>query len=209
MGKLVNLKLKPEIAQDELDIIEACRRGDQAALQQVFTAHGPYLERLLGRLVGSSLEVEDLIQTTFVAAIRAFPSFRGEAQVRTWLARIAIRTAHGRLRTAERRYRGELPEIENARDERGRAGHAEQDLDTRRRLERLHVHLDAIGGKKRIAFVLHVFEGLPLEEVAALTGAGLAATKSRVFWARRDLLKRAARDPLLRDLAHEKRGGAS
>jgi len=41
---------------------------------------------------------------------------------------------------------------------------------------------------------------MPLEEVAALMGAGVAATKSRVFWARRELLGRAARDPRLRDL---------
>jgi DNA-directed RNA polymerase specialized sigma24 family protein len=57
-----------------------------------------------------------------------------------------------------------------------------------------------IAPKKRIAFVLHVFEGHPIEEVAALTGASITATKSRVFWARRELLKRAARDPQLRDL---------
>jgi DNA-directed RNA polymerase specialized sigma24 family protein len=69
------------------------------------------------------------------------------------------------------------------------------------KIERLEQHLRALGPKKRIAFVLHVFEGMPLEEVAALMGAGLAATKSRVFWARRELMARAARDPLLRELA--------
>jgi len=51
--------------------------------------------------------------------------------------------------------------------------------------------------------VLHVFEGLPIEEVAALTGASVTASKSRIFWARRELMKRASRDPLLRDLVQE------
>jgi DNA-directed RNA polymerase specialized sigma24 family protein len=54
-----------------------------------------------------------------------------------------------------------------------------------------------------VAFMLHVFEGHPLEEVAALTGASLTATKSRVFWARRELWKRASRDPLLKTLIEE------
>jgi DNA-directed RNA polymerase specialized sigma24 family protein len=68
---------------------------------------------------------------------------------------------------------------------------------------RLNHHLQAISPKKRIAFVLHVFEGLPIEEVAALTAASVTATKSRVFWARRELIKRAQRDPILRDIALE------
>lgn len=200
MGRLVNLRPEPRNAGQELDLVEACRRGDRQALHTVFTAHAPYLERLLTRVVGRSAEVPDLLQSTFVAAIRAFPRFRGEAQVRTWLARIAIRTAQERLRRADHRRRGELASFDDVPDATGRGQHGEQDIDTHRRLDRLHTHLQAIGPKKRIAFVLHVFEGHPIDEVAALTGASLAATKSRVWWARRELLRRAARDPLLRDL---------
>ena len=197
MGSLVNIRAQSAPGEPE-DLIEACRRGDRQALHTVFTTHAPYLERLLARMVGASLEVEDLLQSTFVAAIHAFPRFRGEAQVRTWLARIAIRTAQERLRRADHRRRGELPGLEESEDVRGRPGEIEHDLDARRRLNRLRMHLQAIGPKKRVAFMLHVFEGHPIEEVAALTGASITATKSRVFWARRELLKRAARDPLLR-----------
>lgn len=200
VGKLVNIRSEPRAA--ELDLIEACRRGDRRALQVVFVTHAPYLERLLGRVVGRSLEVEDLLQSTFAAAITAFPRFRGEAQVRTWLARIAIRTAQERLRSASHRRRGELPALEQTADARGRHAYVEQDVDDRRRIDRLHALLSAIGAKKRVAFVLHVFEGHPIEEVAALMDASVTATKSRIFWARRELLKRAAREPLLRRL-HE------
>jgi len=61
--------------------------------------------------------------------------------------------------------------------------------------------------KKRLAFVLYVFEGRPIDEVAALTGATRVATKSRVFWARRELLARVAADPVLRELG-QSMGGA-
>jgi RNA polymerase sigma factor (sigma-70 family) len=204
MGRLVNLHPPPSDA--ELNQLEACRRGDRAALQAVFTAHAPYLERLLRRVVGRSLEVEDLLQSTLMAAIEAFPRFRGEAQVRTWLARIAIRTAHDRLRSAAHRRRGHVADIELAAGADGAS--PERELQLQRRLARIELHLAALGPKKRIAFLLHVFEGLPLEEVAALTGASLTATKSRVFWARRELLRRAARDPELRELAGGKGGDA-
>jgi DNA-directed RNA polymerase specialized sigma24 family protein len=78
---------------------------------------------------------------------------------------------------------------------------ADAQLDEARRLGALYRHLDAIGARKRIAFLLHVVEGYPLDEVAALTGATLTATKSRVFFARRALMSRARKDPALRDLA--------
>ena len=198
MGRLVNLHPSPPAS--EQDLIEACRRGERSALQAVFTAHAPYLERVLWRVAGRSLDVEDLLQSTLMAAIEAFPRFRGEAQVRTWLARIAVRTAHDRLRSAAHRLRAHVPDLEAVADRNAELT-TDRDLDTRRKLERLEHHLSALGPKKRTAFVLHVFEGMPLEEVAALMGAGLAATKSRVFWARRELLKRAAHDPQLRELA--------
>jgi RNA polymerase sigma-70 factor (ECF subfamily) len=200
MGRLVNLHPSPPAS--EQDLIEACRRGDRRALEAVFTAHSPYLERVLWRVAGRSLDVEDLLQSTLMAAIEAFPRFRGEAQVRTWLARIAVRTAHDRLRSAAHRLRTHVPDLEALADHAGRNAEltTERDLDARRKLERLEHHLSALGPKKRTAFVLHVFEGMPLEEVAALMGAGLAATKSRVFWARRELLKRASHDPWLREL---------
>lgn len=197
MGRLVNLHPPPD--QNELDLLDACRRGERPALERVFRTHAPYLERVLWRVAGRSLDVEDLLQSTLMAAIEAFPRFRGEAQVRTWLARIAVRIAQDRLRSASHRLRAQLPDLEAT--ESGNDNDAERDLDLRRKIERLELHLNALGPKKRTAFVLHVFEGMPLEEVAALTGAGLAATKSRVFWARRELLKRAARDPWLRELA--------
>jgi RNA polymerase sigma-70 factor (ECF subfamily) len=201
MGRVVNLRAP--LGAAELDQIEACRRGDRLALQAVFTAHAEYLERLLGRVAGASLEVDDLLQSTFVAAIESFPRFRGEAHVRTWLARIGIRIAHDRFRSAAHRRRAYVPDLELAATQLDAPPEREHDFDQRRRLERLEFHLNALAAKKRIAFVLHVFEGLPLDEVAALTGAGVPATKSRVFWARRELLKRAARDPLLRELAGE------
>lgn len=204
MGELLKLEHRTAVPDAEPDLVEACRRGERAALQAVFRAHAPYLERLLTRVVGPGADVEDVLQATFLGAISAFPRFRGEAQVRTWLARIAIRTAHERLRRAEHRRRAELPSLELVADENEQVLRGEHGVDTRRQLERLYHHLDALGPKKRLAFVLHVFDGHPLEDVAALMDASVSATKSRVFWARRELLRRAARDPLLRGLLAER-----
>jgi RNA polymerase sigma-70 factor (ECF subfamily) len=73
--------------------------------------------------------------------------------------------------------------------------------DGRRHVERIHLHLSALGPDRRIAFILHVVEGHPIEEIARIVGASRMAVKSRIFWARRELTARAHRDPALRELA--------
>jgi RNA polymerase sigma-70 factor (ECF subfamily) len=179
--------------------LDACRRGERPALERVLSAEAPPLERLLRRLLGPDGHLEDVLQDTLEAVVVAFPGFRGEASVSTWMARIATRTAYHHLRRPEARRRAPL-ELLDGNDGLD-APPTERLAATRRALRATYRHLGEMAPKKRIAFVLHVFEGRPIAEVAALMGATQAATKSRVFFARRELLARARRDPELCDLA--------
>jgi RNA polymerase sigma-70 factor (ECF subfamily) len=187
---------------DPIALVEACRRGDREALDAVLRPLLPALERLLARLVGGP-DVEDLIQTTIAAAIVAFPRFRGDATVKTWLLRIATYQVREHWRNPGRRRRVALELVGDDRDELAAPGSPDAQVDARRRLARIHHHLAAIGPDKRIAFVLHVLDGRSLEEVAAIMGAGVAATKSRVWWCRRALMAKLRRDPMLADLVAE------
>ena len=179
------------------ELIARCVRGERAAQETLLRAQAPALENLFMRLTGRRLDVEDLLQNTFLAAIRAFPQFRGEASVKSWLTRIGIAVFYDHLRRPERR----VAQLELVPSDRGGSDEAgpERRAEARRGLERLALHLGAIAPKKRLAFLLHVVDGHPLEEVAALMSASRTATKSRVFWARRELMRRARRDPSLRD----------
>lgn len=181
----------PPKIEPSADRIEACRRGDRGALDEVFRMHAEGLERLLGRLVGPRAEVEDLLQDTFSAAIFAFPRFRGEASVRTWLHRIAVNTACKYLRQP-RDKRDAQPDAEATTSDTATPA---EDAERRQLIEKLYTHLDELDAPKRVAFLLVVVEELSIAEVAALTGASKSATKSRVFWARRMLQRRLARDP--------------
>jgi RNA polymerase sigma-70 factor (ECF subfamily) len=171
------------------EMIEACRRGDRVALDHVFRHYAPRLENLIARLVGRGADLQDLLQETLTAALNGFPRYRGEAALGTWLSSIAINIARSYLRRP-RRHHEEI--AEHIADDRAGAS------DTAARHElgaRLVAHLDHLDANKRIAFVLHVLEDMPLVEVAALMGASHAATKSRVLFARRILLKRLKKDP--------------
>lgn len=175
------------------DLVEACRRGDRAALEAVFRAHAEPLARLLTRIVGPSIDVEDLLQDTFAAAIPAFRNFRGEAAIKTWLHRIAVHVAHQHLRRPRHRREVELPDPDAVARDAGPTSTPE----LRELTRRLYRHLDAIDATKRIALVLYAIEEHTVDEIAVLMGASKAATRSRIFWARRALLRSLRRDPQL------------
>jgi RNA polymerase sigma-70 factor (ECF subfamily) len=178
-------------------LIDGCRRGERAALAQLFRAEAPYLERVLSRIVGSSSDLEDLLQLTLEAAIHAFPSFRGEASVRTWLTRIAVRTAMRHLRSPAIKRRVSFEVIEGGQSDIS-TSRPQHEAEARARLRLLNAHLDQLDPKQRTAFVLFQVEGRSMEEVAALMDTNLSTTKSRVMWARRKLFARLSKDPAAR-----------
>jgi RNA polymerase sigma-70 factor (ECF subfamily) len=185
--------------------LERCRRGDRAAMGDVLRAELGYLQRFVARLAGPRADVDDVVQTVLERAVESFPRFRGEASVRTWLARIATHVLLDRLRRGRvRKEHAHLVLVHDAGEE-----HAPPDrrLDARRRLERLYVHFDALPPKNRLAFQLHVIDGRPVPEVAALMASSRVTTRSRVFLARRALLARVKDDPALADLFEAWEGG--
>jgi RNA polymerase sigma-70 factor, ECF subfamily len=193
---------RPRSLEFDEPTIEACRRGERGALDRVFRAHLPRLERLLGRILGTPADVEDVLQDTLVAAVRGFAGYSGKAPIESWLARIAVRSAYRHLRRPERKNRVALELVSSA--EPAEPGEAvDEAAGGSRALERIYHHLTGVSPKNRIAFVLHVVEGHSIAEAAALMGATRAATKSRVFLARRRLARCAKQDPILREFFGE------
>ncbi|MFN0245364.1 MAG: RNA polymerase sigma factor [Kofleriaceae bacterium] len=183
----------PAPARVPVEQLEACRRGERSALDAVFRAHAQGLARLLKRIVGPSADVEDLLQETFANAITAFPTFRGEASIKTWLHRIGVYVAHQHLRRPRHRREVALDDADAISRE------TTETPETREVARRLYAHLGTLDATKRIALVLYAIEGHTVDEIAALMGAGRAATRSRIFWARRGLMRSMRRDPMFAD----------
>jgi len=186
--------------------LDGCRAGRPEAIEQLFRAHREMVERMIARLVGPSPDFDDLVQSTFVEVIRNLSRFRGEAKLSTWIGGIAVHVAQHHLRAGKVRRHVSLELV--AREQPQFMGAlvdtregAEQGLDGRRVAMKLHTLLDRITAKKRVAFLLYVMEDRSVEEIAALMKTTQTATRSRMFFARRELRKLIASDPELRDWA--------
>jgi len=186
-------------AADEAALVAGCRVGHAPSLDLFFRRHVQYVERVIGRLAGPTPDLEDLVQTTFIEAMQSFRRYRGEANVKTWVSRIAVNvTLHQLRRGVRRQIPLELiPESDEPRDP---TMAPDSEASNRQLAHRLHGLLDRIGPKKRVAFLLYTVGEHSIDEVAALTGAGKAATKSRIWFARRELLALVQKDADLRAL---------
>jgi RNA polymerase sigma-70 factor (ECF subfamily) len=179
-------------ALDDGALLEACRRGDRASLERLLAPEVPRLARLVRRLTGAGPHVDDVVQDALAGAVVSLPGFRGEAPIGAWLRQIAVRSAYRFLRSSSSQRHVDLdPELACER------ATPDQEVESRRALAATYRHLARLTPKKRVAFVLHVFEGLTVAEVAATTGASQLATKARIHIARKELMARARRDPEL------------
>ena len=75
-------------------------RRESMDLAGLLEEHGDHLLRLCTLYLGDRSQAEDAVQDTFLRALRAWPGFRGDCAVETWLVRIAINVCKDYLRSA-------------------------------------------------------------------------------------------------------------
>jgi RNA polymerase sigma-70 factor (ECF subfamily) len=157
---------------DDVRLILRAQAGDLGAFEQLLRALEPDLRRYVARLIGARGMVDDVLQETFVRIWRGLGWLRDPALFRAWAYRIATREA---MRIMRREItRDELRADESKLDQL-QAPFA----DAARRLD-IETVLANVSPRARAVLAAHYFEGLTLEEVAAVTEAPLGTVKSRL-----------------------------
>jgi len=87
---------------DEADLVARCRAGERTAHDEFYQRFRRLVAANLYRVMGDANELDDLVQDVFVIAFRGLDSFRGDARLTTWLYRICVNVALGRIRTRRR-----------------------------------------------------------------------------------------------------------
>jgi len=183
-------------AQPEASDAELARRvagGENAAFELLMRRHNRTLFRTARAILRDDAEAEDTLQEAYMQAYQAMGSFRGEAKLSTWFARIVANEALMRLRKRARRAEivplqssaalqnfNEIPDpsMENSPES------SAQRAETRRLLE---AQIDALPDAYRTVFVLRAVEEMSVEETAEVLQIPEATVRSRFFRARSQL----------------------
>jgi len=85
-------------SESDLELVAAARAGSEAAVRALIRSNNRRLFRVARSVLASNEEAEDVVQETYVRAFTSLDAFRGEARFATWLTRIALNEALGRVR---------------------------------------------------------------------------------------------------------------
>lgn len=176
----------------QLDLVRRCQAGDERAWGELYRAHAPLVARFVGRMVGPSEPLDDLVQAVFVQVFRSIRRFRGDARLTTWLYGIAHRVTAKHIRAESRRRRRDS---RWSADQATRAGSPEPVMLAREALAVVQRAVLALPEPQRAVWVMRELEGLSTSEVAEALGTRLGTVRSRLFAARQHVLDALAAAP--------------
>jgi len=179
-------------AYDDQALVERARTGDEAAVRAIVQRYNRRLYRVARGVVRNDSEAEDIVQETYVRAFTSLGGFRGDASLSTWLTRIALNEALGRLRRS--RPTVGLDAIDRGETQEARvimfpssmtSADPETALVRRQVRELLEQTIEELPEPFRIVFILRDIEKLSTEETAAHLAIAPETVKTRLHRARR------------------------
>ena len=157
-----------------------------ADIESLVSEHYAYVRRLALSILDDPDEAEDAAQEAFIAANRGLSSFRGQAEVKTWLTSIAVNACRGRLRKRKARQvlTTTLQSLHLARS----APATPEALTLQRESDQqLWQAVDALDDKHRLVVILRYVHDLSTVEIAASLGISQGTVHSRLFYARQQM----------------------
>jgi len=184
-------------ALGDAQLVQLVLRRDSSAFRTLIQRHNRRLYRLARAVVRDDNEAEDVVQEAYVRAFAALEDFRGDSSLTTWLSRIVLNEALGRVR--RRRPTVDWVAIESREPSQGQVipfPLATPQLDpertmAQREIQRLLEHaIDDLPEDFRTVLVARGIEEMSIKETANLLGIRAATVKTRLHRARQ-LLKQA------------------
>lgn len=164
---------------DDRTLLQRAANGDEGAFREIVRRHEQAVARTVTALLGPGDEADDVGQEVFVRLFRASRDFRGDAQLRTYLTRIAVNLCYDALERRKRsagwvRLEGtdEDPAIE--------APDTTQDLESAERKEIILRAVESLDAKHQQVVVLRILEERSTKETASLLGVPEGTVMSRL-----------------------------
>ena len=172
--------------RDILEIYNAGRHED--AFNEIVKSYSERLYWQVRPVVGSHEDADDVLQDVFVKIWTALPSFRGEAQLSTWLYRIALNTA---ITHAARERRRSGPGLFREGDPEPAA---DAGIDGDRVSGLIAAAIAALPPKQRAVFSLRYFDEMPYEQISRILGSSVGALKASYHFAYEKVRKKVGEE---------------
>ena len=170
--------------------LEALKAGDREAFAQMVDQTSGHIYHVALQILGDEQDAEDVLQETYMKALRSLPAFEGRSSLMTWLYRIAVNEA---LMAVRRRKPQALSVEEPNPDDESDSQEMEivdfcclpegelLSAETRQALDRAILHLpDSL----RVVFVMRDIEGFSIQDTAEALGLSENNVKTRLLRAR-------------------------
>jgi RNA polymerase sigma-70 factor (ECF subfamily) len=176
--------------------VVAARAGEKWAQEALFRRHARMVNGLAFRLLGRDEDLDDLVQESFLSALRGLDRLAQPQAFSAWLGSIVVRSAHKLLR--RRRMLGRLGLRKPAPIDLDHVVSPSAPPSVAAELRSVYGCLDRLDPETRIALVLHRVDGLSIPDVAAQMKLSISTVKRRLRSAERHLLQHTDpdRDPL-------------
>jgi len=175
---------------DDAQLVQRALKREGGAFRTIMQKYNQRLYRIARGILRNDAEAEDVVQEAYVSAFTHLESFRGDSSLPTWLARITMNEALGRLRT--RRPTVDITEIEGHRTAAeiiqfpltSKADDPERTMAQRQLLQLVEKATDNLPEVYRIVFITRVIEGMNVEDTAEILGIRPETVKTRLHRAR-------------------------
>ncbi len=152
--------------------------GDPDAFGEIVRRHRDRLWAVALRTTGDREDAADAVQEALISAFRRAETFRGDAQVTTWLHRIVVNACLDRMRRKRAKQTDPIADDERLADPSSSAQHLDEAEAGERRADVLAA-LQQLSADQRAALVLVDMEGYSVEEAAAILDCAPGTVKSR------------------------------
>jgi RNA polymerase sigma-70 factor (ECF subfamily) len=189
---------------DEAALLARLQSGDGDAFEACVRTYCGQLLLVARRILRNEEDANDAVQDAFLSAFKGISHFKGQAQLGTWLHRIVVNAALGRLRRLQRHPEGSIEDMlphfgdgEHQRDPPVPWQATPETLMAKRETRDLVQRcIGQLPENYRIVLLFHDIEGMATEETAEILGTSTAVVKTRLHRARQAL--RTLLDPHFR-----------
>lgn len=174
----MTISIDPAGPIPDADLVAQIRDGETGALGILYDRHGRPLLRLLGRLLGSRADAEDLLHEVFLALPSATARYDERGTFGPWLRAVAVRRAMARMRSRRRRRESPIALVDEEPAHRAPDPHL---------MLAVQQALDALPTTLRVVFVLRELEGYSHAEIGQMVGIRTGTSEVRLHRALRRL----------------------